>query len=131
MIIRSNEDQGRCANRSARFGSGDRDCHIINVSAERFRCAEVSFQEFVQEDPGDDRKCGKSMEVDIKNHKSFNSDFIEQLGATHKPLDAVTRSMAESDVCVAKAMKIRQDEHSETGPRHNQVAGRAVQGNSS
>ena len=51
---------------------------------------------------------GKSVEMDIKNHKSFNSDFIEQLDATDEPLDAVTRSIAESDASVAKAKKIRQ-----------------------
>ena len=39
-----------------------------------------------------------------------------------EPLDAVTRSIAESDASVAKAKKIRQDEHSKIGPRHYQVA---------
>ena len=35
------------------------------------------------------------MEVDIKNHKSFNSDFTDQLSVTDEPLDAVTRSIAQ------------------------------------
>ena len=62
------------------------------------------------------------MEVDIKNHKTFNLDFTEQLGVTDEPLDAVTRSIAESDAGVAKVMKIRQDEPSKIAPTHNQVA---------
>ena len=41
---------------------------------------------------------------------------------TDEPLDAVTRSIAESNASVAKVMKIRQDEHSKIGPGHNQVA---------
>ena len=59
------------------------------------------------------------MEVDIKNHKSFTSDFTEQLGVTDEHLDAVTRSIAESEASVAKVIKTRQDEHSKIGPRQS------------
>ena len=62
------------------------------------------------------------MKVDIKNHKSFNSDSNEQLGVTDQLLDAVTRCIAKSDASVAKVMKIRQDEQSKIGTRHSQVA---------
>ena len=41
---------------------------------------------------------------------------------TDEPLDAVTRGIAESNASIAKVMKIRQDEHSKIGVRHNQVA---------
>jgi len=56
---------------------------------------------------------GKSLAVDIKSHKSDISDFAEQLSATRERLDAVSKSIAELDTSVAKATKIRQDEHSE------------------
>ena len=73
---RHDEDQGRCANRSTRYGSGDGDCLTINVSAQRFHCTEVSFQEFVQVD----KKIlamieseGSFLEVDIKNHRLYRA----------------------------------------------------------
>merc|ERR1712227_166777 len=57
---------------------------------------------------------GKSLDVDIKSHKSAISDFAEQLSGTEERLDAVTKSVAELDASVAKSTKIRQDEHSES-----------------
>ena len=63
------------------------------------------------------------MEVDIKNHKNFNSVFTEQLGVTDERLDAVTRSITEWDASVAKVIKMRQDEHSKICTRRIQVSG--------
>ena len=56
---------------------------------------------------------GKSLAVDIESHKSDISDFAEQLSGIRERLDAVSKSIAELDTSVAKATKIRQDEHSE------------------
>jgi hypothetical protein len=56
---------------------------------------------------------GKSLAIDIKSHKSGIADFSEQLDATGERLDAVSKSIAELDASVAKATKIRQDEHAE------------------